>query len=408
MKKLISFLCVFAYFASPYRLAGHVLPEIICLMAAMMQFVVPRKLYLPKEYTIFMIYMWLVPPIVSSLVGLPGSFFESLLPLCLILTSINLAILIPNVDYGLVIKYYRFLVYIAIGFFILQELSSVLFGFKPTLYFGFLESYYDGSDMMDFAISRSEMERSSSFFLEPSHFVQYIIPYVCIIICRCIQNKKISFELILLISVVIWSKTGTGLFSLVIIGLFCFLFCNKWNILSKFFISLFIAVFLVVAFTYFSDNAIVAEILRRSTEFSITVDAYGQQSGFFRIWRGYFIYAAGNIYNQIFGTAVAAVEFVASKVYIPGINYEGSYMNGIQSLLVQGGIVGTLLFGGYIRKLFNLFSISGRCIILTMLGLFFMENMLYSPKMFLFIIIAYSISKFEKNKNNYEKSIYYS
>lgn len=401
MRKLIPFLCVFAYYASPYRLMGYVLPELICLLAAMMQFVYTQRSYLSKEYICFMLYMWLIPPIVSVAVGLPGAGITSFLPLGLILTSINIAILLPNVNCDLVVKYYRLLVYIAIGFFVLQELSFFTTGFRPTFYLNFLESYYDGSNITEFAMSRSEMNRSSSFFLEPSHFVQYIIPYACFVVCQSIQNKKMSIELPVMFLVIVWSKTGAGFLCLALIVAFVFLFNSRWHFFIK--LSFLIAVIVVVsvALTYFSDNVIVSEVLRRSTEFSLTVDAHGQQSGFFRIWRGYYIYAAGDPLNQLFGTATSSIEYVASKVYISGIDYQGTYMNGIQSLLMQGGVVGTVLFSVFIWKFCKTFSMSSQCVIFTMIGLFFIENMLYSPKMFLFILVAYCINKFEKK--NYQK-----
>lgn len=399
MKRLIPFLCVFAYYASPYRLAGHVLPEMIYLVAAILQLVVSRKYHLPKEYIFFMIYMWLIPPVISRIVGLPGSIFDSILPLGLLLTSLNLAILIPNVDGKIVLKYYKYLVYVAIGFFVVQEVSMTFIGYKPTLYLSFLDSYYDGANMAEFAVSRSEMDRSSSFFLEPSHYIQYIIPYVCIVISQCFQNRKITKELVILLAAVILAKTGAGYFELAVIGVYLLFIYSKMNVLKKLFVLASILGIYSIAVTYFSDNIIVAEILRRSSEFSLTVDAHGQQSGFFRIWRGYFIYAAGDPMNQIFGTALSAVEYVASKVFIAGINYEGSYMNGIQSLLVMGGVIGTLFFFLYIRKIYKDFTPTGRCVLVAMIGLFFIENMLYSPKMFLFILVASCISQLEKNQS---------
>jgi hypothetical protein len=131
----------------------------------------------------------------------------------------------------------------------------------------------------------------------------------------------------------------------------------------------------------------------------LEVDAHGQQSGFFRIWRGYFIYGSMDLLNQIFGASLGSVEYIASKVYILGINYEGTYMNGIQSLLITGGIVGTLLFFYYIVKLYKSLNNSGRCIIVAMIVLFFIENMLYSPKMFLYILLAFCISHSSHTKS---------
>lgn len=401
LRRIVAFICVFAYYASPYRLVGIELPELLFLSIVLTQlFFLSKstKIYLPIEYRCFMIYMWFIPPVMSHIVGHPCSMMDSMTPIALILYSLYLAILLPNVNVFQVLKYYKILVYVAVCFFLIQEICVNTIGFRPTFYLSFLDSYYDGGTMTDFAASRSEMSRSSSFFLEPSHFVQYIIPYVCIVTCEAMKYKKITKELCLVLLVVLWSKSGVGYLELLVSFVFLFLAFWKQPIITKILLAgVFVAAGAFVSI-YFSSNPFVANILERTNEFSMSVEAHGAQSGFIRIWRGYFIFLAGETLNIIFGTANAAIEYVSLQVYIPGVRYEGGYLNGIQSLLVGGGIVGTVFFFAYIRRIYKSFTMTGKCIIVAMICCFFLENMLFTPKMFLYILIAYSISKSENNK----------
>ena len=400
MKTLISFLCVFMYFMSPYRLAGHELPEIIGMLAILLAFIVGFRLHFEKSYALYLVYMWIIPPIAGLLCGISGNYMQALIPVALILSSLYLGLILPSADKGYVLRFYRILVYIAVGFFVVQEIFYNLTGFRPTLYLSFLEMYYEGSDEMSLALSRAEMDRSSSFFLKPSHFVQYIIPYFCIVISKYINEKKGLSEVLIMLFVIIWLKAGIGLVSLLVIGCFFFLKSGVLKMYQRVLVVFTTIVLFAFITTIYKDTALVAYIMERSSEFSMEVDIHGPQSGFIRIWRGYFIYGAMDIVNQILGVSPAGMEAVSNAVYIPGCRYEGPYMNGVQTLLVSGGVIGCILFFKYIIHIYKQKDITGRCILVAMITIFFMEHMLNTPKMFLYILLAscFNISSSLNNK----------
>lgn len=388
MKKLIPFLCVFMYFMSPYRLAGHEMPEVLGLFAMILGIIVGYRLHFEKSCIVFLLYMWIVPPIASVVCGIPGNYLYATIPVALILSLLYLSILVPNVNKKYVLKFYKVLVYIAIGFFLLQEFAHITTGFRPTLYMPFFEMYYEGSDVASFALSRAEMDRSSSFFLEPSHFVQYIIPYYCIILSNFIIEKKGVREVLFMTFVIIWLRAGTGYVSLFVIGNFFLLKNGVMKLYQKVAIVMVIVATFFVITLFFVNNEFIASILGRTSEFSMEVEAHGSQSGFIRIWRGYFIYATMEVISQLLGVGIVGMEYVSNAVYIPGCRYEGTYMNGIQALLVSGGLVGLLLFMNYIFRLYKKVNLAGQCILVAMITIFFMEHMLYTPKMFLYILLA--------------------
>lgn len=397
MKKLIPFLCVLAYFLSPYRLAGHEMPEIIGILSLLLVLANKPTVSFDKKYMIYMSYMWVIPPLCALACGIPGNYLVAVIPVALILTSCYLCILLPSVDKGRVLYYYRALVYVAVAFFIVQEMSVALVGYRPTLYIPFLDMYYEGSDAASFAASRAEMERSSSFFLEPSHFVQYIIPYFCIVFSNYVTKRKGLREVLFLTAVILLLRAGIGYVSLLAIGSFFFIKSGYLKLYQRIIIVLagFIGIFILT--TIYANTEFVSNILDRTSEFSIEVDPYGKQSGFIRIWRGYFIYGAMDTLNQIFGVGISGLEHVCNAIFIPGCRYEGTYMNGIQSLLVTGGLVGCGLFLNFIFGLIKKIDITGQCVLVAMLTIFFMEHMLYTQKMFLYILLASCFAKDIKN-----------
>ena len=388
MKRLIPFLCVFMYFMSPYRMFGYAMPEIIGLIATMFAVINGYRLHLEKSYLLFFIYMLIIPPIVGMLCGILSNNVQAFVPMGLILYSIFLGYLLPDVDKKYILKCYKFLVYLAIGFFLVQEFSYFAYGYRFTFYLDFFEMYYEETDIDSFAASRAEMNRSSSFFLEPSHFVQYIMPYFCIALSKYINEKKGLKEVLFMTLVLVWSKAGVGYVSLFSIAVFFFFKNGSLKMYQRIIFSILAIICFWFITTFYANNEFIASIIERTSELSMEVDASGAQSGFIRIWRGYFIYGAMDIVNQIFGVSLSGIEAICNAVYIPGSRYDGTYMNGIQSLLISGGLIGLGLFFNYIFNLFRKMEVTGQCILVAMITIFFMEHMLNTPKMFLYILLS--------------------
>lgn len=391
MKQTIAFLCVFMYFASPYRFYGHAMPEIIGLIALILQTIQSRNVLYLKGYGVFMVYMLFVPPLISYVTGLPGNYLTSFIPFNIIFYSALFCILLPNLDMGYVIKYYRVLVIIAVAFFFFQEFAFYTIGARPTFYLP-LEMYYEGMDMSSFSEIRETMSRSSSFFLEPAHFAQYILPYYCVVVYNTLKNKKCSWEFLILTAVLFLLQSGCGYVGM--LAIFVSVLFIKGLVAYKVKIAMIAALvsgFFVVVY-FFINNPIIVELISRLDEVtSLEVDAFGHQSGFLRIWRGYFIYGVLGPVYKLFGVGIGSLDYVANLLYIPGSRYEGSFMNGIQTLLVTGGIIGTSLFFRFIFKMYKSSSYEGRLILICMVSIFFIEHMLFTPKMFLFILIAIAV-----------------
>ena len=392
-KKMIAFLCVFMYLASPYRIFGHAMPEVIALLAIIGQFFISAKWRYLKGYAPFALYMLIIPPFVSLVTGLPGNYLVSFVPISLILYTILFCMVLPELDFYYVLKYYRILVLISVSFFLIQEVMFYSIGYRPMLYLP-IEMYYQDFDSQSFSESRSVLERSSSFFLEPAHFAQYILPYFCILVYNVVKEKRLTKEFLIILFSLIILQSGSSYLGLLSIFISLLFFPN---LLSKKLKVTAVAVFfilIVIAVIYLANNPFVMAILSRLGEISnMEAIASGPQSGFLRIWRGYFIYNALEPLYKLFGVGVGSIEYVSNLVYIPGSRYEGSFLNGIQTLLVTGGLIGLSLFFRFLYKINIKMCIEGKIILICMISMFFIEHMLFTPKMFLFILIAFAISK---------------
>lgn len=373
------------------------MPVIFATMVGLIEFVREPHAF-PKGYLPYFLYILVVPALVSFLMGLPGDGIQNLFPKSVILFSIWLLALNKKLDCNKVLLFYKCLVYVSISFFYIQEISYILFHARPTLYLGFLENYY-GVSTAEFAYGRATMDRSSSFFLEPAHFVQYIFPYLCIVLCKCLERKKISKECLFIGLTIIFSRSGCGYFCLAALTLYFVIIYEDFHVITKILIALVIFLVIYSATVYFADNEIVSFIMGRMDEFSLSVDEYGRQSGFLRMYRGYYIYGELDFFNKIFGVGAGTLSYLADHFIMYGVNYEGDYMNGMQSLLNKGGIVGTIIFVFvYLRKQFAISNQTAKCVYVGMIALFFLENMLFDYKMFQYVLLAYCCTNVDKFK----------
>ena len=385
---IIALLLISLNFFSPYNIAGIHMPTIIATIIGLICFI-QKPSTLPKGYSPYLLYMLIVPTTTSILMNLPGDIFQNIFPKSIILFSIWLLALNKKLDCNKVLQFYKYLVYAAILLFYIQEFSYTIFHIRPTIYLSFLENYY-GVSTKEFAYSRATMDRSSSFFLEPAHFVQYIFPYFCIVLCNSLKKKKISKELLFIGLTITLVRSGCGYFCMAALLLYFILIYDGFHFMTKVIISLFIVLGIYLTMTFCTNNEIVSFIMGRMDEFSLSVNESGRQSGFLRMYRGYYIYDNLDVFNKIFGVGAGTLSFLADHFIMSGINYEGDYMNGVQSILNKGGIIGTMLFVFvYLRKQFSVSNQTANCIYVVMLALFFIENMLFDYKMFQYVLLAY-------------------
>jgi len=343
----------------------------------------PRKfrIKMPEGYMLFFVVALLL-----SLV------WARSVPLRLLLFSVNLVFACCFAEKELLWKYYNIIVWVCVVFFLAQEVSFYIIGVRPSGILSFLPTVY-GGDNAGLIEETVTSERSSSFFLEPSYFAQFLIPYVVINLFSTKKNERKQAVIASFILVLI--RSGVGIMVLGIIWLLWFLFSNikaRTKIISLVFITM---TLLVLTYT---ASGFLDYFLSRSDELlSFTGDEQYQSSGFIRIFRGYFAFANTSFLNKLFGSPPEVVQaLLEGSIYFG--KESSNFINGIQTLLFYHGILGTIL---YLRHLLLLPYKTGSKTLLilsiSIIVLLFPEQFYLSSRLFVMIVFMYLIRKDIKN-----------
>lgn len=403
---LVALFCVLMVMATPYKLLGLRLPELLGLISVCLILLNQVKGTFIAGYQYFFVYMFIIPGLFTIIMDIPGDIMTTLLPVSLSLFSLFLYFLLPNVNKQYVVKYYRYAAIISILFFFLQEITFRVTGYKLSGLIPYLELIYSEYNIAEYVAIVNNSDRFSSFFLEPSHFAQFIFPLFCIGICKYFDTKKINFDLALSSIAILFARSGCGYLE-VVLAMTYLLWIRSSISFSKKIISFgLVYLLIIIVINLFSDTALVSYIMERSSGFSISYDESTSQSGFIRMYRGYYLYGAMDFINQIFGIGAGSSDYVLSLVDFYGLRQaDASVFNGFQALLIFGGIVGTTLFIIFMYRFTKPLNMYGKCVIFALIALCLSESILYNSKMFLYLLLAYSLDEYQGVDN--EEETYY-
>ena len=359
----------------------------------------PRKFQMPQSYKWFLIYA-LIIPIVNQLFNYPPATIKSSF-VAVGYYTFCLAVMLPCIEWQDMIKAYKTIVVIAVAVFLLQEVSFMTTGRRFSALIPFLTVRYNDVGMTEFMLNQSFSTRSSSLFLEPAHFAQYIGPFLAILLGQANDKKKIVYIPAILFSLVLFfTKSGNGIFILAACWAFFILtyqmsFKLKLLILIPFSVIAGFLLFDVVAGTEIGQK-----LLIRQDELVIGGTNW-VSSGNIRISRGYLVFFEESLRDQLFGVGQGAIPAVIDQSRYLWMFGEERYTNVVQSLLMGAGYIGTGIFLMHIIGLYKSNNYAGKCVIIVLIALSFIESFLYGSKMMLIIMLACACQKeFYKSKNN--------
>lgn len=364
-----------------YSIFNVPLPYLIIVIGLALVVITKKPLLLMGSYwtTVFFCYMAVVPSLIYC--------FSMGSVLGLVQTGTWLFLLYVLLFYEYVEKEYLELTYkrvlvAVILFFLFQELIYQLSGSRISGIIPFLDfTYYSDSSTELFSEVQQKANRSSSFFLEPAMFAQFLIPGLAMNM-KYTRNNFICFLGLLIIIVI--GRTGTGLF---IGAIASFIYMLNWKGGSKvfkaiFFVSLFIVG--LIGMKYIVSTDYYAYISARTEEFSSD-----ESSAFERFFRGYLLLDVMSPIEKLFGVGSKNLLSVTQR---PGVSaFFGDndiYMNGIQAVLVGGGIIGLILFFFMLWKIYRMANLTGRYIILLFVVQSFMAASYLSALMLVDLIFA--------------------
>lgn len=388
--RIISILLIISLILLPYGSYGMSYGTLIIVLALFIIFVSGRwkMFYLPKGYMAYILYTLLIPPLCAAAMYGVSSF--SILNIVLI---VSLPYFLRNVNVQELLIYYKYLIIFSIIVFGLQELSYFLTGTRFSALIPSLPIVYDGMDginMSDFRIAQAESERSSSIFLEAAQFAQILIPFLII---ELFTKEKISQNAIALTAVLLLLRSGNGLLLMAIVwGIRLFVYRQSSK---KFLFLLLLAPVIILGVKYYISLESSTILIERFNGIENNVDN-STQSGFIRIFRGYYLFGALPLEVKLFGLSgleALNVEILGSKVY--WLFNRDLYLNSFQDKLVYLGIIGTCLYYGWILSYFSKITICGKVILISFLVLSFMASISF-PIFLLYFLLAVS---FNKTKN---------
>ncbi len=255
-------------------------------------------------------------------------------------------------------RVYGWVLIAAICFFLYQEFIYLLTDSRISGIIPFLDfTYYADSSTEAFSEVQQNANRSSSFFLEPAMFAQFLVPGLAMNMKYTRKNFLCFLGLLIIIVI---GRTGTGLFIGAIASVIYLLNWKEGSKAVKF--TFYCVIFIVglIGARYIMTTNYYTYISARTEEFSSD-----DSSAFVRFFRGYLLLGAMTPAEKLLGVGTKNLVEITQR---PGVSaFFGDndiYMNGVQSVLVGGGVVGLALFFWMLWKIYRQADSTGRYIIL--------------------------------------------
>lgn len=343
-----------------------------------------------KVSLLFYLYAFTLPVLVGLLFygsnGIGASYRGMLV------YALTFPIYVKAIDLVFLKRAYTIIVIFLSAIFICQEFLYYSTGIRFSALIPFLELNYD-MEMEDFIANQVIKTRSSSMFLEPAHFAQYLVPCLALNMGDLIIKKKLINVSVLFISLILFFlQSGSGM---IMLGILYYLYFKKQKIKTSYLLGLFfILIVLVLIVDLNANESIIAALFERRNELSLNKNDIG--SGMIRVFRGYYVYADFPLLGKIFGVGNGAVGDVVMNSSASWMFNDETYLNNFQKLIIGYGFIGSILFIKYMKSLYAKGAFSGNAILTCFIAVSFMENMFFDSKMLFYMCIAVSANQYYK------------
>lgn len=285
-------------------------------------------------------------------------------------------------DMNLCVKYMRWVVWISIALFFVQfgllvTTGSQHFCFVPPFT---SELTYEGLTYSELVTRHLSSVHPCSIFLEKSYMAYYLVAYLSLIMFSGENRDKLYTKEIIIISLtLLLLRSGSGVVGLAVIwavkALSMFWTKNQSHRITM--TLLMVPLFIGVFYLYGSTEA-GQEIFSRQEELT-TEDT----SGYVRVMGGYIMFETLTPQEKIFG--LPNVQEIFGKDNADGTTW--FYINGVQTILLSLGYIGTLLYLLFYTSVFRKVGLSSRICIITLLTMALLESNYLNPYMLLLTII---------------------
>lgn len=278
---------------------------------------------------------------------------------------------------------------VSIAIFVAQEIMYYRTGVRFVAVIPFTTTNYADITYQELCLNQMYNLRSSSIFMEPSYFAQYLLISLCVELFDEDNKKLFTFFSLILIIALMLSQSGSGALGLGIILAFFFYNVNKQGRIK---VSNFIFLIpIIVGIIYYwltSDSG--SEIMSRSTEFENE-----DTSGYIRSIRGFVIFGNLSMLEQLFGISLS--DFAQIGQSLGFYSGAGMLVNGFQNALIALGGIGMIILVIYYYILYKNTQLIGHASIVLLLCISLIESIYLSPSMLLLTIIPTALKKYNEN-----------
>ena len=290
------------------------------------------------------------------------------------------------------IRFFKIVAIVCVVFFFVQYIGYMTTGFRISGIFSFLP-LHDIGNAKAFVEMKIHTERSSSFFSEPSHFAQFLVPLLAIELFYDKNKRHLLFSLIIVIAVLL-SQSGTGIVAISPIIYFFVFYYFRDKIKSKgtrILLMILTMIILSSIASYFLGSEVGEELMSRTDELSMSYEG-GSRSGFLRVWRGYYVYNDYSILEKIFGnpSQQAILSHVISSKMSFGMAAE-LYFNAVQFILLNTGLLGMVIFILIIRHIWIGNTTCGKAILCSLIAIALVEHIYFNHVMLVHLLLAQSM-----------------
>lgn len=352
--------------------------------------VLPQKL---NNYFVF----WVISVVFSS----TWSGLNGLRPLMGIVHSyLFYLMLFDKSDKELLLKYYRLIGFGFICFFFLQEFTFYTIGARISGLIPGLAVLSDFESASEFAQYRMYNGRSSSLFSEPAHFVQFLLPLLAVELFGA-EDKKHNIRALIIVVALLLSQSGNAMFGLAAIAV---VYVVKRFSENRSFTTIAVTIVIlagaVAGGIYYLSTEKGKALIDRKDQLSLT-DYESGKSGFFRIYRGYYVYDNLSPIEKIIG--VNDFSTLKARINTSEVGFmfgdDDTYFNAVQDIMIRTGLIGLFIFILFLADLWKHNNYLGKSLICCLITLAFISAINLTSTMAMFLVLAIYAKKNNKIQN---------
>ena len=332
------------------------------------------------------------------------SGMQSFLPFGFLFRVMAMVIALGFLDYYRVIRPYRFLAYVFILFYFIQELFYLATGSRISGILSILPIALGGEDSLQWLEMHNLSERASSFFSEPAHFAQFLLPLLIVELFAKKKKPVSSLLIVLIIVTLLLLQSGNGIFGLLLI-IFCYVYKYLFSSVSikKKIFGVIVSAVIVLLGTWYIRTDTGQELFERRDEVAAAANDNMVSSAYLRMFRGYDLYAELPLVSKIFGVGDKneLIRYITSPKFRSLFGDNDFYFNGLSSILLYSGIVGLLFYVLFLIGLWRNTSFPGHCLVLYLVLLLLIASTYIGGEVAIIIVLANHFKKVTSYEGNH-------